>query len=81
MSYYLQIKSFTVTLSGLQTNIVFLVNVSQHKWVGVVDSDMIWSDDYITVKAADNTNASFVAVCCSTENQMIAPGAIFFHAS
>ena len=74
-------KSLTVTLCGLKTNVVFLVNVSKHKRGGVVDSEMIWSDGHVTVKTADNTNTGFVAVCCSTENQMIAPGAIFFHAS
>lgn len=65
----------------MKTDVVFLMDVSQHKWVGVFDSDMVWSDDYITVKTADNANTSLVEVGCSTENHMISPGAIFFHPS
>ena len=58
---------------------MFLVDVSQNKGAGVANK-MILIDDYITVKTAYNTNRSFVAVCCSTENQVIAPCAILFHA-
>ena len=54
--------------------------MSQHKRARVVNK-IIWIDDYITVETADYTNRSFVAVCCSTENQVIAPCAILFHAS
>ena len=81
INYYSFIKSFLVTFSRLKTNVVFLMNVSKHKWVGFVDREMIWSDAYITVNTANNTNTTFVDVCCSIENQMIAPGAIFFHAT
>lgn len=56
-----------------------LMNVPQHKWLGV-DNRMVWRDDYKIVKTADNMNAGFIAVCCSTENQIIAPRAISFHA-
>ena len=68
------------TLTGLQTNVVFLVDVSQHKRAGVINK-MIWIYGYITVKTANYTNRSFVAVCCGTKNQVIAPCAILFHAS
>ena len=67
------------TLSGLKANIVLFMDVSQHKWIGVGNSWMIWSDDDVTAKTADYTNTSFVAVCCSMEDHVIAPGAIFFH--
>ena len=38
------IKSIQQTLSGLQTNVVFLVDVSQNKRTGVVNRK-IWIDD------------------------------------
>ena len=78
--FYWIIKSLQLTLSGLQTNVMFLVDVSQNKQAGVANN-MIWIDGWITVKTADYTNRSFVAVCCGTENQVIAPCAILFHAS
>ena len=78
--FYSLTNSLQLTLSGSKADIVFLVDVSQNKRADVVNK-MIWIDDYITVKTADYTNRSFVAVCCSTENQVIAPCAILFHAS
>ena len=80
LKFYSLTKSLKLTLSGSKTDIVFLMDVSQNKRADVVNK-MIWIDDYITVKTADYTNRSFVAVCCSTENQVIAPCAILFHAS
>ena len=78
--FYFLTNSLQLTMSGSKADIVFLVDVSQNKRADVVNK-MIWIDDYITVKTADYTNRSFVAVCCSTENQVIAPCAILFHAS
>ena len=78
--FYSLIKSLQLTLSGSKADIMFLVDVPQNKWAGDVNG-MIWIDDYITVKTADHTNRSFVAVCCGTENQVIVPCAILFHAS
>ena len=78
--FYSLIKLLQLTLSGSKTDIVFLMDVSQNKRAGVVNRT-IWIDDYITVKIADYTNRSFAAVCCGTENQVIAPCAILFHAS
>ena len=78
--FYSLIISFQLTLSGSKADIVFLMDVSQNKRAGVVNRT-IWIDDYITVKTADYTNRSFVAVCCGMENQVIAPCAILFHAS
>ena len=52
------------TLSALKTDIVFLMNVTQHKWVGV-GNRTIWTDDYVTPKTADNADVSLVVVCCS----------------
>ena len=43
---------------------MFLVDVSQNKWAGVVNRT-IWIDDYITVETADHTNRSFVAVAAA----------------
>jgi len=54
--------------------------MAQNKRAGVVNRT-VWSDYYITAKTADYTKRSFVAVCCGTENQVIAPCAILFHAS
>ena len=70
----------TLTLPGSKADIVFLMDVSQHKRSRVVNRT-IWIDDDITVKTADYTNRSFVAVCGGTENQMVAPCAILFHTS
>ena len=78
--FYFLTKSLQLTLSGPKADIVFLVDVSQNKRADVVNK-MIWIDDYVTGKTADYTNRSFVAVYCSTENQVIAPCAILFHAS
>lgn len=70
--------SLNITLSRLKTDIVLLMNVPQHKCVGV-DNRTIWTDDYVTPKTADNTDVSLVAVRCSKKNQMIAPCTIFPH--
>ena len=66
------------TLSGLKTNIVSLVNVSQHKGAAV-GKCMIWMDNYFMVKTADNTDGSLEAICCSKQNHMIAPATVFRH--
>ena len=78
--FYSLINSLQLTLSRSKADIVFLMDVSQNKRAGVVNRT-IWIDDYIIIKTADYTNRSFVAVCCGTENQVIAPCAILFHAS
>ena len=67
------------TLSGMKTNIVELVNVSQHKGAAV-GKCMIWMDNYFTVKTADNTDGSLEALCCSKQNQMVAPATVLRHA-
>ena len=64
------IKSLKLTLSGSKADIMFLMDVSQNKRAGAVNRT-IRIDDYITVKTADHTNRSFVAVCCGTENHVI----------
>ena len=47
----------------MKANIMFLMNVSKNKWAGV--NRTVWTDEYVTPKAADNTDVSSVVVCCS----------------
>ena len=65
---------------GLQTNIVELMNMPQHKWVGA-DHATVRPDSKVTVirLTADHTDVRFIAVCCGIENHVITPGAILLH--
>ena len=58
-----------------------LMNVTNHKCIGVDNTGMIWTDHYIEAKTADHTNTSLVAVCCSMKHHVITPSVVFFHVS
>ena len=60
---------------------MLLMNVTNHKCIGVDNIGMTRVDHDITAKTADHTNTSLVAVCCSMKNHVITPGAVFLHAS
>ena len=68
------------TLHRLKADIVYLMNMSQHKRFAFVNWT-IWHYDHIIAMGltADHTNACFIVVCCGTQNHMITPSAILFH--
>ena len=75
----------TCTFSGLKTNVMKFLNVSKHKWISPVVSQVsiVRSDSNIRLirHTDDDTNAGIIAVCCGIEHQVVAPCAIFVHAS
>ena len=70
----------SLTLFGLQANVVYFMNMPQHKWVGA-DHMTIRPDGKVMVirLTADHVNVRFIAVCCGIENHMITPCAILLH--
>ena len=57
-----------------KTNIVKLIRVTQHKLVGT-SNIILWAGHYVMVmrQTADHMDASFKAVCSTTENHVITP--------
>ena len=68
----------SLTLFGSETDVVYLMNMPQHKWFGV-DNMTIRPDGNIIRLTADNMNVSFIAVCYCKENNLITPCAILLH--
>ena len=69
------------TLFESKAYIVLLMNVTNHKSIGVDLTEMTWIDRNIAAKTADHTNTSLVAVCCSMKYHVITPSAVFLHVS
>ena len=67
-------------LSGFETDVVYLMNMPQHKWVGAWHM-MIGLDSEVPVirLTADDMNERIKAVCCCIENHMITPRATVLH--
>ena len=78
---YLQRVFLSCTLFESKAYIVLLMNVTNHKCIGVDKTVMTWTDYNIAAKTADHTNTSLVAVCCSMKYHVITPSAVFLHAS
>ena len=75
-----QCDVLSLTLFGLQANVVDFMNMPQHKWVGA-DHVTIRPDNKVTVirLTADHVNVRFMAVCSGVENHVITPCAILLH--
>ena len=69
------------TLFESKAYIVLLMNVTNHKSIGVDLTEMTWIDHNIAAKTTDHTNTSLVAVCCSMKYHVITPSAVFLHVS
>ena len=59
---------------------MLLMNVTNHKCIGVDNTGITRTDHEITAKTTDHTNTSLVEVCCSMKDHVITPGAVFLHA-
>ena len=70
----------TLTLFGLQADVVDFMNVAQHKWVDA--GHMTFRPDSnirVILLTANHMNGCFIAVCSRIQNHVIPPCAILLH--
>ena len=68
-----------LTLYGLKTDIVYLMNMFLYQWLAFVNWTMYTMYDVYIIVTADHMNARFKIIRCCTENEVITPSAILFH--